>query len=395
MESPVCTSCSELVFENSKFCHNCGKRLKCKSCGTPLIKNANNCIECGETIELVEKSLQNNGANTIKYRRTKDEISCDVSLTNDVGKEGIAELIATISNTNINTKQNNLEILGQASNKFGEDYIEQTETEDIGIKDDNTKEQSEENQISNESNDKSDLDFPHLDDLGMTLECFEADWLLIYSYYESNFSKKTFTKEAVYKIYLDRRDSENRRKNIAKNWKPLFQDSYISTMKEKEFKFQAKGIEYVKSLINNTNQNTILRNTKRSKKTKDTDVRKANKPISAKSITFEEFDILKNDSKISLEDFFKEKGSDENTLHRIIIIGYYITKINKLNNFTDGHIDFAYRVLSLNNRPKFLHQTIVNIKNKHFWVDKADELEGWKLTRIGEIFVEEKLPVKD
>jgi len=396
MESTTCSSCGETTYENSKFCHNCGTRLLCVACGYPLVKNAKNCIECGKAVEKTEVSPNNNLVNTIRYERTQDKISCDVTLTNEVGKEGIAELIATISNSNKNYTNENL--LNGAISKTNRKNPEENGIEDIDYKEEITEETEEENSIHNNLNENSNhtTEFLHLSDLGMTLECNESEWILIYCFYESEFNKKPFNKDLVYKLYLDNRGNDNRRKNFARNWKANFQAGYVSTLKENEFKFQSKGLEFVKSLINSTNEDpgaNSLKNGK--KKTKNQDSKRSSKITPAKQIIVEEFDILKNDTKTSLEDFIKSKNPGNNSSYRILVIGYYITKINCQSHFTDGNIEFAYRALGLNNRPKFLHQIIINLKNNQRWIEKAEGTLGWELTRIGEIFVDEKLPIKE
>jgi len=123
---------------------------------------------------------------------------------------------------------------------------------------------------------------------------------------------------------------------------------------------------------------------------------KKSKPVKVKSIEAEKFDYLKDGKTQSLQDFFSSKKPGGNTGNIIAVIGYYIQFIKEKGEFTEGNVDFAYKILSLKGRPKHLRQIIINNKNQR---DLFEEVEGkestWKLTRAGEIFVDEQLPPKE
>ena len=122
--------------------------------------------------------------------------------------------------------------------------------------------------------------------------------------------------------------------------------------------------------------------------------KKNSKPGKAKSIPIAKFDIHKDGSNPSLEDFLKEKAPGKTTANIIAAIGYYITILKGADTFSEGNIDYAYRTLSIPGRPAHLHQIMINAKNKQDFFEPTDENGTWKLTRNGEIFVDEKLPIK-
>jgi hypothetical protein len=120
------------------------------------------------------------------------------------------------------------------------------------------------------------------------------------------------------------------------------------------------------------------------------------KPVKVKSIEAEKFDYLKDGKTQSLQDFFTEKNPGTNTGNKIAVIGYYIQIVKEIGEFTEGNIDFAYKILNLKGRPKHLRQIIINNKNQRDLFEEVDEKEStWKLTRAGEIFVDEQLPPKE
>ncbi len=121
---------------------------------------------------------------------------------------------------------------------------------------------------------------------------------------------------------------------------------------------------------------------------------KKGKPAKTKNISPEKFDVHKDGESPPLKEFYDQKAPGSATGDRIAVIGYYIQHIKKQNHFTEGNVDYAYRMLKLTGRPKHLHQIMINNKNQR---DLFEQLEGdgqWRMTRTGEIFVEEELPEK-
>lgn len=139
--------------------------------------------------------------------------------------------------------------------------------------------------------------------------------------------------------------------------------------------------------INTTPANT----NQRSKATFTTKASRA--PAKSKRIEAERFDIHKNESSISLQEFLDEK-KPKSTGDYIAVIGYYITQTKNATSFSEGNIDYAYRTLNIKGRPKHLRQIIINNKNEKDLFEKSKEDDAWVLTRAGEIYVEDNLPPK-
>ena len=95
---------------------------------------------------------------------------------------------------------------------------------------------------------------------------------------------------------------------------------------------------------------------------------------------------------MTLEFFLKSLNNPTSTNERILAIAYYITHICNEESCSDGNIDYAYKILRLDNRPSLLRQTIANVKNRDFWLEKASM--NWKVSREGEIFLENKISNK-
>jgi len=115
----------------------------------------------------------------------------------------------------------------------------------------------------------------------------------------------------------------------------------------------------------------------------------------APKVSAERFDMHGNETTVSLQAFMDEKKPGSKNGNLIVVIGYYITEILGNNGFTLGQIEYAYKMLNLK-RPGHLRQIMINEKNDRdlFELDTEDK-NLWNLTRSGEIFVSDQLPVNE
>lgn len=383
----ICGICTATNIEKAKFCSNCGSQLSCLNCSAPLVSNAKNCIECGVSVSQKTNASNEAAMNTINYKRTKEETTYSVAFTDNVGKD-ISGLLVQMAGNNMGTA------------KMIQQSIDNNDTEEIA--DSNYFIDTEIEEVSTVTA-NGNTEFAHINDI-QQLPCSEADYLLIMAFYCSNYGSTTFSKEQVKELYVEHRETDARKKNYAANWKSLLgvQKNYITTIKEGALKLTPKAIAKVKSLINGEKQNNVtvskpsVKRKAKSNSENETQVDKKIKKTVAKSIVQEEFDVHKNSSKKSLEEFFNEKKPENSTSHRILCIAYYIMKICKKQYFSEGNIDYAYRSLQLKGRPNHLTQTITNLKNEKVWFEKivVDGKKVWKISRQGETYVEDKLPPK-
>ena len=384
MESHSCIYCGEELLIINNFCPKCGNELKCKSCGTLINKGDNYCSSCGKpTINLNNAPIQQIALNTIKYQKKQDEVSYEFSFTDTIGKEGINELVSAVTNT----KNNYYNLQSNPA------ALQSRLTIPVGINHDAYKIDTNDGNASqtNTSNEKlettENIEIPHINDIENKLECSESVWIAIHAYYKSNFGSINFNKEEVRNAYMSRRKTSTRSKNFASEWKKAHQ-RFFKTINDNELSFRPDGIEYIKGVILGTPK--VI-----SKKNKSAKDPKGTKKTSPKAVPIEEFDFSKSADplKPSLEEFMATKMPLDNTYDRIVVIAYYITRINKGETFSEGQIEFAYKALQLDERPGHLRQTINNIKNSKVWFKDVSQGK-WSLERTGEIYVDEKLPIK-
>jgi hypothetical protein len=364
-------------MNESQYCHVCGSPLNCKSCSSRLAKDAKFCSSCGVAVNSTQE--KENGTNTLKYRKTNDEVFCEVALTDAVAKDGITTLIKSITNSDIyptiKVGENKVTSIGIAED-ISHDYYPSTAENVLNVSD----EDAQKNKIINSN---STVDFPHIDDLVIHLQCLEQEWLAIFAFYEAEYGRQTFTQEKVKTAYYRLRKTDSRVSNFGYNWGKFFKE-YASTVSSGFFKLRADKIDSIVALIHRANNPSEgVSNSRNIQSVRKTKVSKGSK-TSPKAVPVHDFNIDAGPDKDSLEDFYNGKNV-HTTAERILVISYYVIKCNKQEYFTDGNIEFAYKVLGLE-RIAHLRQTISNTKNKHSWFKMTNE--GWVLERLGEIYVD-------
>lgn len=382
-----CASCNTSLPGHSIFCSSCGNKVKCPSCKSVLSKEAKYCSQCGSNVEVNKENLTGEKS-TIKYHRTKDEIFCEVSLTNEVGKDGIQSLIK-----NITSQQNTpyIELNDDAP------HIENHPLNDDMNVIHNSRDIEKDTPILKEELEQAQQ-FPHIRDLEMNLSCSELEWILIHAYYESEFAKKAFTRKSVRDRYLNSRKTASRAKNFETNWKNLFK-LYFATLNDEQVKFKLDPLKDIQNIINGKNRDkarSISKNMNSSKENIDVDqlsqVVKKKKQKNNSNITYSLITDLNlyPKSKQSLKEYYelyKPKGNSET----ILLIVYYLQKELLQEGINKNMIYTCFKDLSL--PVPEIRASLNNIKARKGWINTSN-FSDLKITQSGENFFEHTIKTK-
>ncbi len=235
-------------------------------------------------------------------------------------------------------------------------------------------------------------DFPILSEVvKKDLPNSEPEWVLVYAFYASNYGEDTFSEQGIKNGYeTSKRTNASRMANLSNSIKQILNKDYIKMLSDVEYIFLDKGKEKARLILSGSEPklSSSKKNTKKKSvsKSSETKVKKGSK---AKNLKPEQFEILP-EGKISLEAFLNDKKPGDTARERILVIAYYIKNVLEEDSFSDGNIEYAYKALSLKNKPIHLRQVITNIKNDQLEIDSVDG--NWVISRIGEKFVDEKLP---
>jgi len=387
MQFIVCNNCGTSVPDTANFCGECGNTLKCKECKAPLNKGDKFCRECGA--EVKARTPSNSTPNTFSFHRKGDEIRYDVGLSNEVGKEGIKSLIESIAQTNIprtidiQTIEEDRKRLANNSGPVNAENIPPLEKPTP---------QKPDSERTDASSEHTETIYPHIDDLLHKRKYSEMEWILVFAFIESGYGQHTFTKEQVRNAYLGKRKNKSRVNNFSGNWNGLHK-TYLDTASDGVFRIEFEKHQLVSDfvlgkvngIIKGAYENSKPSAAKKGTKEKSESATPSKPSKSSKQIALEDFDVIKNTTKPSLQEIY-EKIRPSSNKDVFGLIAYYICSFNKAENFTAGNIDYAYRILKLT-RKNHLVQLINNVKNETQWFEGTNS-GVWKLTRLGEVELE-------
>lgn len=378
-----CNNCGQSV-PDANFCNECGATLKCRECKTILNKGDKFCGECGTEVKV--KQTNSNASNTFNFHRKGDEISYNVELSNEVGKEGIKSLIESIAQSNMVTTIDisSAELENRRIEAAGFANITQKPSDDAVDQNDNSVQTA-----TTEKAAETPVKYPHIDDLLHKRKHTEMEWVLIFAFIESGYGEHTFTKEQVKDAYLGKRKNESRVKNFSGNWTGLHK-TFFETASEGvyriDFEKHQSVSDFVLGKVSGIIKGAYENKTSATKKIVKEKVEGSTKSKSSKTIALEEFDTIKSISKPSLQELY-EKFKPTSNKDIFGLIAYYVCSLNGSEQFSAGNIDYAYRILKLS-RKNHLVQLINNVKNDTQWFDGV-ESGIWKLNRLGSVQLEE------
>ena len=392
MKSNKCPSCKNSISEKAIFCGKCGVQLKCISCKHQISLQHRYCEECGTEIGGTNKKSV--ASNIFEFEETKENRSIKASFTDTAVKDMSQTLGSFLTTRSIGISQKSIIDEKSINSNRDEEIIDIESLDDTSIEIDD----SGHSLIKNRN-----TGLPNLKNIVYKrLPNSESEWMLIYACYSTNFELAPVTPETLKDFYESTgRKTDSTRRNFQTNLNSLVNQGFIEFINDDEFVVTDDGFDKAREILSRTSgskpKKTKIGTKKKktnseNKKTTNVKASKSSSRAPAKSIVQEKFNAHHKDK--SLKDFFNEKMPGNSSYNRILVIGYYINFILKSPSFSDGNIDYAYRTLKLSNRPKHLRQTITNIKNNYAQIEDADKDGNWRLTRNGEIFVEEELPKK-
>lgn len=395
MELLNCNKCESEQKLDNNFCDNCGNQLKCLSCSNELKAGANFCSKCG--LDVKNKKQQSSSANTFELNETKEGRTIKAEFSDNMGSN-MTETLAQLVTKKFEHKQLTNGMNGSLSDEKKDDSesvidIQGEVIEDTKVQNNSPTKSTDIESLFREKDRKLDLLVTDLKaskkyDYGMRLA------YLIVLFYKSK-GKDDVDKSVINGLlnYFGVNDGSFR-KEFAKTKAHFIVDSG-------KVEFRPAGLQqanvYLKEVLDDSKQGSWkLKDLKSpgksgSNNSKDSSNKSKTSKTASKTIQAETFDA--HNKKKSLKALFDEKNPGSSSVERVITIGYYINFILKEDNFSDGNIDYAYRVLKLDKRPKHLRQVITNIKNDYAYIENG-EGKNWKLSRNGEIYVEEELPSK-
>ncbi|MEQ9375376.1 MAG: hypothetical protein RIG68_09365 [Imperialibacter sp.] len=316
--------------------------------------------------------------NEITFKENSDGRTFEARFTDPIGKD-VVETFGKI----VTSRQ----LLFSSDSSQSADLKDNT----IDVTDTSLEEIEKKNDGKQEKISDSAKGYPSLDTIAIkNLPANESEWIVVYAFYSSDFGVKTFTRQNLIEAYeSSRRKNKKRISQLTPYLNATVKSGDVNPLGDGIYSLLDNGIERAKEIVQRKNGSPGKRQKLSSKtvnKPKEKPQNLTTKKTLAKNVVQEKFDTHSGEK--TLGKFYEDKTPGKNTGKRILTIAYYITKILGQNSFSDGNIDYAYRVLQLDKRPKHLRQQIINFKNSKAWFEEGEN-GSWRLSRHGEIYVED------
>lgn len=272
--------------------------------------------------------------------------------------EGNGELVHTIFQELKDTGLGKLSPLVQVSSKGAEKTPNKPLSKEIG---DTTDESSE-----------CLTELPSLQDVVLQGQPkTEAEWLLIYAAYASDWGGKSFTREDLRAKYAEtKRATAARSKNFASNLKSLSTSHYISAINDTEFRLDQVGIEKAKGIV------LSLPTGKKAIKTAGL--------ASKRSLpTYELLNLgLSAGERAQFKDFWAHHDHSVN-MDKAVLTAYWLKANKGITDFTAAHLFTMLRTIE--ETVSFdLEGAITNAKNKKDFFVSGEGKGVYTLYHIGE-----------
>lgn len=395
----TCYACQSGVTDKDNFCASCGEKLKCPKCSHRFVEKVKFCSSCGTSVANTNAAIA--APNSIRYRETVDERVFDASFSNEIGDKVARTFDDVIKSRNglpqggLNTREQ----LPSATNDSAAHSMNGHSSAPPPIVAATGNSLSVLRTIFSRNERGVIIQEPRLKATGKLDYAARIAYLFVL-YCELDQQQPAQRSELMSLLKEATVYDSNYRKFIGRKKSDF--DLKRSTMAFKN-PGREKAIGMLQELNESGREDAWLpghgKSSSKKKRTPDDPLEAEEVGKKAKSKPKSgapriEPQPFKVDASPKLAALIEEK-KPKNTGEKILVIAYYICNVLKANVFTDGNIDFAYRAVGLTNRPNHLHQMIQNQKTNHEWFEHAGGSgDRWKLSRIGEIHVEEKMPKK-
>lgn len=368
LDVALCETCSTPLPKSGYFCGKCLTQFKCKTCESLLEKDFAGCVMCGtpkSTNNSIPTSNNLIGSNSFRLYETKEARTIEASFSDVIGKDIASILRDAATNGRANPT---LAAFKTSNSNTTAPITEDIEVQVVGSP-------------SNESmgpvqklTESSPVEYPTLRAVGMKkLAGSEPEWVIVYSFYASNFGKDTFTRQQIVEKYKESgRTCDSTR--LSQNLTRTVQSGYLNPLTDK-FSILDLGIKKAIEIVNRTTSSAPRSKTNGKKVSKEetkevkeaTNKKPENKPKGLKKLNNINFEP---EGKESLNAFYVryQLKSDQ---ERNLLFVYYLNQILEITEVTFDHIYTCYDILDLKVSEN-LPQTVRNTGSRTGWIEVKD-----------------------
>ncbi|WP_341225466.1 zinc ribbon domain-containing protein [uncultured Arcticibacterium sp.] len=387
MKTITCPNCQNSgISMTSKFCGECGNRIACE-CGAILNIKDKFCQSCGKSNKKFENQ-KNNHKNRFVFSEDKDGRKMEAEFSDNATKD-LADTLRDVLVAN--------QLGSKINNSLSKKRIELPESEPSKVDDWETEvsELVADNEVESidSTAENVDVNYPSINLVTMrNLPANETEWILVYSFYASNFGKKIFTRGDIMSCYdKSNRKTSNRVKNLSSYIKRAVQKGAINPLNNKgEFSLLEEGLQAAEEIVKRSKSSPVkAKSSSKVKEGADSKKNDSGKRISLRT----KLEVLElgigESQRQKLREFVIEKlpKSQEDL---VLVLGYWLSKEMNINEFGINEIYTAVQIVD-EKTPRNLGQVFINLKGSGR-LTKNKASKKYSLNHVGDDFVKFKLP---
>lgn len=373
-----CPNCSKILAPKKiYFCGGCMTQIRCKVCDSILDVDDVGCTNCG-TLRETRNSTPLPGiinANTFRLHETNSDRTIEATFSDSVGKD-LAGILRDLSG---NGKIKSIPVSEYEVPKIDTQEFEQnveTIDADYSIQEKNVIVEKEINQKEKLQNVVEIENYPTLKAIAMkNLPSSEVEWVVVYSFYASQFGKDTFTRQDLIAKYDESKRLDNDKKNrLSTNIGRAVRGNFINPLSE-GYSILNEGVEKAKEIISRTTASQAK--PKASSKTKKDNSIESDKSSKKKTSNGTKYKVLSDidfhpSGEKKLDDFVQEYNP-KNDSERNLLFTYYLSKILKIQKITLDHLFTCYDAMKYK-LPENMLGSFNNTKTRTSWLtgDKSN-----------------------
>lgn len=229
---PQCPNCSKILPPKKVyFCGSCMAQIRCKTCDDTLEIDDAGCTNCGTLRERRNSKPSHEiiNANTFRLHETNSDRTIEATFSDSVGKD----LAGILRDFSINNRSKTINATGFNIEQIDSDksiYDENLKTLDADFSEQEILKIDIEKEVKTEQ--IHSPEYLSLLAIAMKkLPASETEWIVIYSFFASNYGKDLFSKEDLLEKYRESNRFDNRKKAyLSRNITAAVKGGYLNPL---------------------------------------------------------------------------------------------------------------------------------------------------------------------
>ncbi|ROH92371.1 hypothetical protein EGI15_09000 [Chryseobacterium cucumeris] len=366
-----CPNCSKVLPPKKVyFCGGCMTQIRCKVCDDVLEVDDVGCTNCGTLRETKNSTISPGivNANTFRLHETNSDRTIEATFSDSVGKD----LAGILRDFSINNRSKTINATGfniQQIDSNKSMYEENLKMIDADFSEQETAKINVEKEVKTE-----EMQSPqYLSLLAIAMKklpASETEWIVVYSFFASNYGKDLFSKDDLLEKYKEsNRLDDSKKSYLSRNITAAVKGGYLNPLAT-GYSILEDGVTKAKEIISRTSSSPVKKTSAKKSSTEtgagdETSTKKSSRgKKTLKRLNNIDFEP---EGKESLKDYFSKYTTVSDSERTLLFINY-MQNILEISPITFDHIFTCYDLLNLRVSEN-LQQTVRNSANTKGWFE--------------------------